>query len=238
MATAPTSFPHHPRLAPTWLASAFVLGLIAVSIAFAAHREGPTTGTGETAGSGVGGVEVRHLEPFSKIDLAGANLVSIGVGAPQLVMVRGDDNLLTRVTTTVADGTLVVDNRGTFQTKAPMSVAVAVPRLTEVMLSGSGTITVADVDDQTFTAELSGSGTIEATGWVDRISATLSGTGTLRLNVIARHATAELDGTGTIFLHASESLDATITGTGDIRYSGSPSKINRNIMGAGTISGD
>lgn len=235
MTTAPTSLPHHPRLAPTWLAGAFVLALIAISIGFAVQREERTTGA---TGSGVAGTQVRHLDPFSRIDLAGANTVSVRVGSPQLVTVRGDDNLLERVTTTVAGGTLSIGNRGSFETHSPMSVAISVPILDAVALSGSGTISIIGVRGQAFGAELSGAGTIQASGWVDRASATLGGTGTILLGgLVARDAEAAVDGTGTIEVYAADSLDARITGTGSIEYSGSPSTVNRHIDGTGSISG-
>jgi putative autotransporter adhesin-like protein len=234
MTTAPTSLPHHPRLVPTWLAGAFVLALIAISIVFAVQREGSTDGG---AGSGVPGSQVRHLASFSRIELAGANTVSISVGAAQLVTIRGDDNLLDRVTTTVADRTLTIGNRGSVRTNAPMSVDVAVPRLAVVSLSGSGTISFVGVRAPAFLVELSGAGTIQAAGSVNRSSATLSGTGTIDLGgLIARHATAVLHGSGTIDVHASGSLDATITGVGSIECAGSPPKIRRTITGTGAIS--
>jgi hypothetical protein len=237
MTSAPSSISHRPRMMPIWLAGTFVLVLIAISIAFAVQREHGTT-NGSREGSGVAGTQVRHLEPFSAVDLAGANTVTIRVGPAQQVTVRGDDNLLDRVTTAVSAGTLAIGNRGSFRTTAPMNVDIAVPELTGVTLSGSGTIAVSGMEADTFTVRLPGAGTIDASGQVHRISATLGGAGTIQLTgLIARDAVAVIDGSGTIVLYASRSLDARIAGTGTIEYTGSPRNVSRHLTGTGSISG-
>jgi preprotein translocase subunit SecG len=233
--SAPSSLPHHPRTTPVWLAGLFVLILIVLSITFRAVREEETGGTG-LAGSGVTATQVRHLDPFSAVDLAGANTLVIGVGAVQRVTIRGDDNLLDRITTTVTEGTLDIGNRGSFRTDAPMSVDITVPSLTGLTLSGSGTVTITGMEAHAFAIRLPGAGTIQASGSVDHLSATIDGAGTILLgDLIARDATVGISGTGTIEVYASGSLDARITGTGTIQCSGAPSTVARRITGTGSI---
>jgi Putative auto-transporter adhesin, head GIN domain len=36
-------------------------------------------------------------------------------------------------------------------------------------------------------------------------------------------------------VHATEKLTASVTGSGDIRYAGSPKKVDRNVKGSGSI---
>jgi hypothetical protein len=186
-------------------------------------------------GSGVSVTDHRDVAPFGGVELAGANTVEIEVGAPLSVAVTGDDNLVDRVTTVVEDGRLVIDNTGSFTTDANMSVAVSMPAMDTVELGGTGTITVDGIASDDFSAELTGDGTLTASGTVDRLTATVAGTGTLDLhNLVASDATAQLQGTGTIRVHATSTLDATLSGTGTILYRGDPAVTMHNT-GTGTV---
>jgi hypothetical protein len=188
-----------------------------------------------TDGSGVSVTDDRDAAPFTSVELAGANTVVIHVGAPVSVSVTGDDNLVERVTTVVQDGRLVIDNTGSFTTNADMRVAVSVPSLDMVELSGAGTMTLDGVTSDDFSAELTGDGTLTASGTVERLMATLAGTGTLDLHdLVAGDATAQLQGTGTIRAHATSTLDATLSGVGTILYSGDPTVTMHNT-GTGTV---
>ena len=159
----------------------------------------------------------------------------IHVGAPLSVAVTGDDNLIGRVTTVVRAGRLVIDNIGSFTTKAPMQVAVSVPSLDGVELGGAGTVTVDGVRGDDIRAELAGDGTLVVSGTVQRVTAVLAGAGTLDLHdLLATDGTAQLQGTGTIRVHATSTLDATLTGTGTILYRGDPTVTMRNT-GTGTV---
>jgi hypothetical protein len=179
--------------------------------------------------------EGRTVAPFTGVELAGANTVVVHVGAPQSVEVTGDDNLVDRITTVVRDGRLVVDDIGSFTTKARMSVDVSVPSLDRVELSGAGTVTVDGVASDDFRAELGGEGTLVVSGTAERLTAPLAGSGTLDLHdLVATDGTAQLDGTGTIRVHATSTLDATLTGTGTILYGGEPT-VTIHTTGTGTV---
>jgi hypothetical protein len=229
--------PAHERRAP-WLGIglAAVVAVVAVAAitvfgAVADRDDDPTHG------SGVGVTEHRELAPFAVVELAGANTVTVRVGAAQSVAVTGDDNLVGRVTTTVRSDRLFIADYGTFSTESPMTVAVSVPSLDGVTLSGSGTVTVQGVTGPDFAVDLSGTGTLVASGIVDRLTAVLSGAGTVELgDLVARDAVARLGGTGDISVQATSTLDATLTGTGSIVYSGSPS-VTTHDTGTGTITG-
>ena len=214
------------------------LGAIAavVAIAAVAALANRTADDDDTVrGSGVEVTATRQLSPFAAVELAGANTVNVRVGPAQTVAVTGDDNLVDRVTTAVRAGRLVIDDRGTFDTEAPMSVTVSVPSLDALGLSGMGTVTVVGVTGSEFTADLSGTGTLVVSGSVDRLTATQSGLGTLELaGLAARDVIARLEGTGDVNVQALSTLDATLTGTGSIVYSGSPAVTTHNT-GVGSI---
>jgi Putative auto-transporter adhesin, head GIN domain len=236
---AVVSRPGHHRRAPRLrVGLAAVVGVAAVAaivvlVDLAVRSDGDST-----HGSGVTATEYRELAPFAAVELAGANTVTVRVGPAQSVAVTADDDLVDQVTTTVRSGRLFIANDGSFTTEAPMRVAVSVPSLDGVTLSGTGTVIVEGVTGTDFVADLSGTGTLAASGTVDRLTAVLSDTGTVELQgLVAQDVIARLEGTGDINVHATSTLDATLTGTGSIVYFGSPSVTTHNT-GTGSITGE
>src|SRR5262245_28735234 len=197
--------------------------LLATGIVLLAHGNGGTHDAATLRGSGVAASETRSLPPFDALDLAGSNRIVVTIGAVRSVVVHADENLLGRVTTDVREGTLVVDNRGSFTTTSPMSVEVVVPSLRSMTLSGSGALHVTGVDADSVSVNLAGSGLISVTGQVDRLAARLGGSGDCRLETLsARDATAALTGSGRILVRATHTLDAAVDGTRVIAYTGMP----------------
>jgi hypothetical protein len=216
------------RRAPAIAAFVVILGALGVlAISLTASSE---------QGSGVGAVQARHVPAFSRIELAGANVVTVRAGAARSVTVRGDANLVGRVTTHVESGTLTVDQTGSFKTKHAMRVDIRVPSLAALELSGSGVIAATGVEAGRFRVTLSGSGLVRATGAVTRLVVTLAGSGDVQLErLAARDARATVRGSGRIFVAPSHSLDAAIPGTGTIMYRGDPERVTTSVSGTGAV---
>ena len=107
---------------------------IVVFVDLAVRHDGVSTS--QTSGSGVATTEYRELVPFSRVELAGANIVTVRVEQAQSVAVTADDNLVDHVTTTVRSGSLVIaDDVGSFTAKTPMTVTVSVRSPTERVAS-------------------------------------------------------------------------------------------------------
>ena len=240
MATAAPSrpTPTRPSRRRTW--SALLVGMVLV-IALAVTVSLLTSGDDNptaTTGSGVAASEIRRLPAFTAVDLAGTNEMTVQVGEPQQVVVRADDNLIDKVVTQVRAGVLVVSDRGSFTTRAPMSVFVTVPYLRSATMSGTGQLTATGVAAKSFIARLPGTGTLLVSGRAERVDASVSGDGAVTLgSLLARDATVAVRGTGSVTIHVTRSLDATISGTGAIVYSGEPASVTKNITGDGTITG-
>lgn len=239
MTLAPT--PVHPgsgRHRSPWLAVllAFLLGGLTVALLYHFDAIGGSSAS-PTEGSGRQATQIRHVPAFDRLELSGSNNVVIGLGTKQSVVVRGDDNLLDRVTTRVRSGTLVVGNSpGGFTTRSPMSVHVTVPALDAVTLAGSGNIVVDDVRAKSLEISLPGSGTLTGSGSAGRLDVTVGGTGTAQFTrLVASDVRAVVSGSGSIFVTATSSLAATVSGTGSILYSGNPRHVAQNVTGTGTI---
>jgi hypothetical protein len=210
------------------------VAILVVVVAIATDRAGDAPPS-STRGSGVSTTVRRDVPPFAAVELAGTNVVVIRVGAPQSVEVIGDDNLVDRITTTVTDGRLVIGDTGSYTTTSPMSVAVSVPTIDGVELSGAGAVTVEGVTAAAFDAQLAGAGTIVVSGEARLVHADLTGDGTLDLHELsAVDGTARLGGTGTIRINATATLDATLSGTGTILYRGDPA-VTMEDTGTGSV---
>lgn len=212
---------------------------IAATVMILSDAFDSSSGSGQLVGSGNVVTERRDVPPFTSIALAGSSEVRIKVGSAQSVVVQADDNLFENVTTRVEAGRLVIGTTGSFTTKGPMSVTVTVPSLEGIALSGSGVIVAEDLRGDTLTVELPGSGVVVASGKVDRLDVVLPGSGAAELGGLeARDVDALVSGSGNILVQATGSLDAEVSGTGVITYTGSPVHVTRNVTGTGAITGN
>jgi hypothetical protein len=212
-----------------------VLALAATVLALLVRGTGPPGSA--VRGSGVAAAQPRVVARFSRVDLAGSNKVTVVVGPPhQSVVVRADSNLIGRITTRVVAGTLVIGTTGSFTTSSPMSVEVSVPSLATLILSGSGEITVTGIKQPVLTVNLSGSGVLYASGTATRLDVTLGGSGEAELSQLAaQDARAVVTGSGLIHVTVTGNLDAEISGSGAIMYSGNPQKLTSSITGTGAV---
>ena len=188
-------------------------------------------------GSGVAASQTRDVAGFSGVELAGSNVVTVRVGGTQSVVVHADDNLLSRVTTQVRAGSLVIGNTpGNLRSRTPMSVAVTVPSLESLSLSGSGVLVVDGLDTPALTATLSGSGVLRASGTAAKLDIALPGSGDAQLDqLVARDVHAVVRGSGRILVAATASLDASVPGSGAIIYSGNPTDVTTSVTGSGAV---
>lgn len=220
------------------LAAVAALLCAAILIAVPVDRVVFNKSSGPAAtGSGVEAAQARSVPPFSALDLIGANNVTLQAGARQSVIVHGDDNLLGRVTTRVQSRSLLIANTpGNYNAKAPTFVAVTVPSLDAITLTGYGDITVSGLNNQSLRVTLRGAGNIRVNGTTTRLDVTISGSGNAMLGrLIARDANATVAGTGTISLTATRSLTASMSGAGTILYGGNPAHVSTTATGSGTI---
>jgi hypothetical protein len=238
MTTAPTPLSQRRSMRPLALIllGALLGAAIATGIALAVRAESNASGT--LRGSGAAATQTRTLPPFSAVDLAGSNNVSIHVGGEQAVIVRGDDNLLKYVTTGVRDGELVIGESRSLESRSRMSVEITVPSLGSLVLAGSGILDVEGAHGGLLSVRAPGSGVLSASGSVRQLDVSLAGSGSLQLRqLVARDVSASISGSGRIDVDATRSLNATVSGSGAIFYSGNPIAVSRNVSGSGVILG-
>ncbi len=190
------------------------------------------TGSGEIV------TETRDVEGFDEIEVIGFGRVLIDVTGSESLTIKGDDNVLPLLETSVSGDRLKL--KAPPDTRFDLSEMV-VYRVTAAELSGLSVVASADisatnVDAERFEIDVTGSGDIDVIGRSGSIDVEVAGSGNVdAAKLLASRGDVEIAGSGEVTINASESLDVSIAGSGDVRYLGQPA-LERSISGSGNIS--
>jgi hypothetical protein len=212
---------------------AFVLGTMACSLGTIL-----TSPSQKIQGSGKLASESRNVSGFTSINLQGSANVNVTFDGTESAVVEADDNILPFIETRVQNGQLVIATKPnvSFTTNNPVRVNVTMKSLDSLTLSGSGNIFVSGLSGDAIKISLPGSGNITVAGSANSVAITLGGSGMVTCKDLQAHTVnVNLSGSGNVSVFASESLDATIRGSGNIQYGGNPAKVNKSIPGSGNI---
>jgi hypothetical protein len=185
-------------------------------------------------GSGVSGTESRDVTGFDKISIVGFGKVNVTVGGEDSLSITGDDNLLELIESTVSNGKLTIKPSESIRPKTDMVFDISISRLTSVELSGAADFDIQNVEGDSLTVELNGSGNLDASGTVTKLNVEINGAGNVDLQQLeAETVTIEVNGaaSGTVF--ARNSIDAEINGVGSVTVHGNPQDVKKQINGIG-----
>ncbi len=188
-------------------------------------------------GSGQAASETREVSGFTKIDLDGSGEVTIEQTGTESLVIEADDNVLPNLTSEVAGATLKLSTKpGTsLNSRTPVRYRVTVKDLSEVILSGSGTISASKLDIPELRIDISGSGTVTTVGATVAQDITVSGSGTYAgAGFSSAAATVRLSGSGQVTVMAEANLDVDISGSGSVTYSGDAT-VKQSISGSGEL---
>lgn len=187
-------------------------------------------------GSGHLVTQERDIDNFTRIELSGSFDLFVQVGEQPSLSITFDDNIIEHIETEVHGRTLEIDCRESFSSSRGCRIAIAVPKLDAIFLSGSGDIVAENIDSDEFRFEVSGSGDFEARGRVKELDISVKGSGDVDArDLIAEYAYVVIKGSGDVDVHATEELDGSIYGSGDITYFGDPKHVSRRVAGSGDI---
>lgn len=199
--------------------------------------------------------EEREVGDVTAVVLETSGEVTITEGEPSLVIHAGAD-LMPKLTSEVRDGALVLGiEPGTTVLVGDIRYDITLPAVERAEVRGSGDIrssvsggdlTVSiegsgdiefDALDAAFVgATIRGSGNIILAGRSSELRVDIDGSGTVEAAELAsERVTVTVGGSGDVSVHAVNALDASIAGSGTIRYSGSPSELTSQVSGSGEI---
>lgn len=175
------------------------------------------------------------------------------------VNITADENLLPYINTIVRSGDLVieVDNDRCLEESNNIIIDIRMPYLELIELNGSGNIDIDEFDCNNVEIINNGSGSIDFYGLISisTVGIALNGSGSITVIGKAHRGNLNLSGSaniwaddfrvddcyatnsgsGNIFCFAYDLLDATVTGSGDIIYYGSPIHVVETDNGSGEI---
>ncbi len=202
--------------------------------------------------------------PFESIVVECALVADVTVqeGAQPGITLTGDPEALEHIKTRVSGKKLHIDFEGSFRVggrhHSDIKANISMPALSGVEItgsaivnvhgnlkndvlntrvSGSGMIIMDNLSVRDFSADQSGSGTIEAiAGTIASAHLVNTGSGSVNMmDVTVTDATANNTGSGGISVNAVHKLNATETGSGSIRFKGHPEDFTQNVTGSGSI---
>lgn len=179
----------------------------------------------------------RVVGNFTSIQVSmGADLV-LTQGNGEALTLEADDNLMEYIQTDVQNGRLIITtpNNTSITTSQTVRVYVTFDTLQAIEIFGSSNITAENLNLDALTITFSGSGSTWLTGTVNEQTINIWGQATINnFDLTSRNVTVDISGNGTINVNATDTLDVTVAGMGDVHYTGSPT-VTENVSGSANI---
>ena len=130
----------------------------------------------------------------------------------------------------------IVNSGGMTMIGQRVLVEITLPDLPAGSITGSGDLSLDDLQQDEIELAITGSGTIRASGQVARLTVDISGSGDVKAKELqASVAELRVSGSGDINAQATQSLSARVSGSGDIKVWGNPAKRDTRVSGSGEI---
>jgi hypothetical protein len=187
-------------------------------------------------GSGVVKTQSRSVEGFDVVESKGSIDLDIHIGPKFEVTVEADDNLFDYIRTEIHGDSLVVDSKGSWSTKHNTTVHVTLPHLLALGIQGSGDAHIADYSGDKLGVKIQGSGDVIGTGHTAKLHLVIQGSGNADFRKLdADEVKVRVDGSGDAKVHANQSIEATIHGSGNVAWSGDATEVLKEIYGSGEL---
>ena len=201
-------------------------------------------------------VEARAVASFDRVAIDAPAELSITQGSAESLVVEAEARVLRLLRTRVESGTLVIGVTGSMQTELPIRVRVTLRTLALLRADGAADVRIGALRTPLLTLQLAGSSrTSVAELTSERIELQLEGSSELqvrrgqvrqqqvRVDDATRYdapglrsdeAQVDVRGSGEALLHAARRLDAQVSDSGRLAYSGSP-RLTQRVSGAAEL---
>jgi len=199
---------------------------------------------------------VREVSGFENVSLATAGELIITQGDRETLEIEALSRDLPNIVTVVRDGTLSIGRKGAepftpFRTpvyrltvkritalETHSSGSITLGRLSadslRILISSSGGVSIDSLDADSLEVRIGSSGSVRVEGSVDRQDILLTSSGSYAGGrLVSRSAVVRVSSSGSATLRVAESLDATVTSSGNVRYYGNPPANNLRVTSSG-----
>ena len=191
----------------------------------------------KVVGEGAIITEPRDVQNFYNVSVSGSTNVFITYGDAFDVKVKAYENIISILETKVLNGTLLVGFTKNVNNDNS-EVYITMPALSSVTTNGSGNIDTKGsfLGMDYFTATTAGSGAISIEkGSAKNYKISIAGSGDVKsFGFVTDQATVSILGSGDAEVFVAQKLNATLKGSGNVYYKGSP-VVDVNTSGSGQV---
>jgi hypothetical protein len=182
----------------------------------------------------------RALPPFDSVSIQGPVHMIVDAGAPQSLVIKGDEKYFERVETKVVNGKLLItfpkDSRNNMKMSSDNKILIGMPALRSFNIEGAGYAELNRISGDSIDISFQGAGKLVANGKVGSLKLQAQGVGDVDTkNLLAQRSNVTFEGIGAVKVYASERLDAVVEGMGSLSYFGNPRVLNKTVEGIGTV---
>ncbi len=178
----------------------------------------------------------RAIGAATELDLDGAFLATITLGAGPSLVIEGDENVLPFIKSEATGDKLHIFAERSYRTEKPIRVILSLPALARLSAGGSNSVALTGVAGPTLALSMNGSNSVSIAGRIGALSANLFGSGVLAADTLeADKASVRVAGSGSAVLRVSAALKAEIDGSGSIDVHGHPAQRQVQVNGSGSI---
>jgi len=204
------------------------------------------------------GTETRNVSSFDQVHVGGSFEVTLAKGNTESVKIESSSLDLNKIETKVEGGKLKIGlEKGTYRNTGNIKIYVTYKELEgihssgsssvvcdselkaddfELHTSGSGSIKIASLNTNDLKIHNSGSGSVEVAGTAKKQSVNISGSSKINaFDLKSEESQVSISGSGNVNINVTQSLEARVSGSGDIRYKGNPDIRNIHVSGSGNI---
>lgn len=210
-------------------------------------------GTGEVV------KENRDVRDFKGVTSGISADIELRQSATFKVTIEGQKNILDLLETEVKDGKLKISFKKGYSMRyqKQLKISIEAPSFDylgmsgsgnvradgtlkgeklDIALSGSGDFDLAQIQYGDVKVGISGSGNVDVGGSAEKVELTISGSGDLKAKDLkAQSVRCRISGSGNVACFATQELDALVSGSGDVRYAGSPASVKKRVSGSGKV---
>jgi hypothetical protein len=191
----------------------------------------------QVVGSGKLLAQTRSLPAFTGIQVTGIAKVILKQDTTQSLRIEADDNIVDRVTAAVNNGLLVIGLQQGSYSNVTINVYANMKTIDRLECVGTADfVTTGPIKADAITCRITGAGSMTISGTATNQTVEVTGTGDVHnFGLISSRCSATITGVGSLEVNATQQLDAIVSGTGSIVYAGSPTVVNKTVVGVGSV---
>jgi hypothetical protein len=196
------------------------------------------------------------VDDFEELSIGGEFIIVLTQGNSGKVVVETDENLLEFIEVGVQGETLEINSERRLDSEEGVIVKITVAQLTGLSCSGASEVSTTNpIQTRKLNIDLSGAGKLDLMLDAEEVSLDISGATLVYLEGAAKtlaidmsgagsleaaefeveDCLAQISGIGKILVNVTGTLDADVSGLGEVEYVGEPKSVKGDVSGVGNI---